>query len=272
MNTLKNTSGIFAVMAILLVVCSYSINAQTLTSFEKRGKYGFKDETGKVIVEAKYKYVKEFSEGLAAVQLKDKWGFIDKTGQEVIAAEYSEVESFSDGLAVAKKGVLEKFGYINSKGEEALPFKFASVGSFYHGFARVAALVDSKLKLGFIDKSGNTVVNPVYDMVTQENEFWKVKLDGKTGFLDSTLRVAIPIEYDVTYSFSEGLIAVNIGGKFNDHYIIEGGKWGFVDKQGVRVVPVIYDKVVHSFNSEGKAKVNLNGEEFIINKLGEKVN
>lgn len=270
MNTVKNTSGLFAVMVILLVVCSYTIHAQTLTSFEKKGKYGFKDETGKVIVEAKFKSVKEFSEGLAAVQIKDKWGFIDKTGLEVIAAEYYEVQSFSDGLSVAKKGVLEKSGYIDTKGVEALPFTFGSVGSFHNGFAKVAALVDSKLKYGFIDKSGNRVVNPVYDYVADVNELWEVKLDGKNGYLDSTLKIVVPIAYDVTRGFKEDLAAVNIGGKFNQNYIIEGGKWGFVDENGKIIAPLIYDDV-ESFNSNGMAKVKLNGEEFFINKLGERV-
>jgi hypothetical protein len=271
MNTLKNRIGLFAGLAVLLVLCGFAVNAQTLTSFEKKGKYGFMDETEKVIIEAKYKNVMEFSEGLAAVQVKDKWGFIDKTGQMVIAPEYYEVKSFSDGLAVAKRGVLERYGYINTKGEEALPFDFGSPGSFYKGFATDPAMVEYKMKYGFIDKEGNQVVKPTYEQVTQEGEFWKVVLDGKTGFLDSALNVAVPIEYDVTYSFSEGLIAVNIGGKFNEYYRIEGGKWGFADKQGKLVAPVIYDSV-ESFNREGKAKVKLNGEEFFINKLGEKIN
>lgn len=272
MNTGKNRFGIFAGLAIFVVLCGYAVNAQTLTSFEKKGKYGFTDESGKVVVEAKYKNIKQFSEGLAAVQLKDIWGFIDNTGREVIAPEYYEVESFSDGLAKVQLNFNEGYGFIDKKGDVALAFIYRSVGSFFKGFAYQPEMVDYKMKYGFIDKEGNQVVKPTYDQVTQEGGFWKVKLDEKTGFLDSTLRVAIPIEYDVTYSFSEGLIAVNIGGKFNQNYVIEGGKWGFVDKQGVRVVPVIYDDVVHSFNADGKAKVKLNGEEFYINKQGEKVN
>ena len=46
------------------------------------GKWGFKNNTEKIIIPAKYTEVNDFREGFASVQLNDKWGFIDKTGIE----------------------------------------------------------------------------------------------------------------------------------------------------------------------------------------------
>jgi hypothetical protein len=74
----------------------------------------------------------------------------------------------------------------------------------------------------------------------------------------------------VSYGFTNGYAAVNIGGAFNQYYTVEGGKWGFIDKSGKVIVPVQYDKV-ESFNAAGIAKVTLNGEEFTINTKGERV-
>jgi len=271
MKLAKINSRLLAIVVILVHVCASSVSAQTLTSFEKKGKYGFKDENGVVVIDAKYKYVKEFSEGLAAVQTKDKWGFIDKTGTMVLAAEFVDVASFSEGLAAVKKSFTSGTGYINSQGEEVLPFEFSSVSQFHGGNAMEGEMIDFKAKFGFIDKSGKVSLDPVYDQISYEDGLWKVKLDGKTGFLDLGLNIVLPVEYDVVESFSGGLAIVNIGGKYNSQWVLEGGKFGVIDKKGKLIVPVIYDSI-KSFDAEGKAKVKLNGEEFSINKIGEKVN
>lgn len=270
MKTIKKGILWIAALAILLTGNGISAAAQQLTSFEKKGKYGFKDETGKIVIEAKYKFAKQFSEDLAAVQLKDKWGYIDKAGMVVIPFNFVDASPFSEGKARVQYSVLEHFGYIDNKGLEVLPFEFGSTGDFHNGFTTEAVLVDFILKYGFINDRGDRVVQPTYDQVTYENGMWQVKLDGKYGYLDSALNLAVPIEYGVTYGFTNGYAAVNIGGGFNQNYIIEGGKWGFVDKTGNVVVPVQYDDV-ESFNAEGIAKVTLNGEKFRINTKGERV-
>jgi hypothetical protein len=62
--------------------------------------YGLVDKNGKSITKIKYRTIKPFSEGLAAVEIYyEKWGFIDKTGKEVIPCIYYNVESFSNGRA-----------------------------------------------------------------------------------------------------------------------------------------------------------------------------
>ena len=43
---------------------------------DANGKYGFKNKSGEIVVQAKYQDAFAFSEGLAAVQLNEKWGFI----------------------------------------------------------------------------------------------------------------------------------------------------------------------------------------------------
>ena len=94
--------------------------------------------------------------------------------------------------------------------------------------------------------------------------------------------------------FSEGLVRVSIGGKWGNvripRYIptfdllkgsggywgnetkelYSGGKWGFVDKTGKEVIPLIYNSAGDFRN--GLAEVKLNGEKFYINKKGERVN
>lgn len=85
----------------------------------------------------------------------------------------------------------------------------------------------------------------------------------KIGFVDINGRLIIPIEFDDTRQFSEGLIAVNKGAQ-EIEYIKKGGKWGFWNKKGKEVIPLKYEDA-KSFE-EGLAAVKLNGKYGFINK------
>ena len=47
----------------------------------------------------KYDAGRNFSEGLALVNLNGKWGYVDKIGREVIPFKYDKAYDFSNGLA-----------------------------------------------------------------------------------------------------------------------------------------------------------------------------
>ena len=58
-----------------------------------RARDGFIDCTGREIVSPKYKTIKEFSGGVAAVQnFDEKWGFVDTTGAEIVPCKLKWVE------------------------------------------------------------------------------------------------------------------------------------------------------------------------------------
>ena len=72
----------------------------------------FLDNTGKVVLAAKYPLVRPFSEGRAAVGTavtNDRnrhiidYGYIDRTGRLAINPVYKNAEPFSDGLAAVQK-------------------------------------------------------------------------------------------------------------------------------------------------------------------------
>ncbi len=78
-------------------------------------KSGFVDKKYNVIIPCIFDYARNFSQGLAAVQLNGKWGFIDKTGKQVIQCVYDSVEDFFHGLALVKYN--NRKGYINKAGQ-----------------------------------------------------------------------------------------------------------------------------------------------------------
>jgi hypothetical protein len=61
-------------------------------------KFGFIDQTGKMVIPPQYRWAHGFGEGLAGVMLADlKWGFIDKVGRMVIPPGY-------DGIGGSTRG------------------------------------------------------------------------------------------------------------------------------------------------------------------------
>ncbi|OJJ15272.1 hypothetical protein BKI52_38295 [marine bacterium AO1-C] len=91
---------------------------------------------------------------------------------------------------------------------------------------------------------------------------------GKVGFIDLQGKPVIPVEFDNARSFSEGLIALNKGGK-EVNYETKGGKWGFWNKTGKEIIPLKYEDA-RSF-TEGLALVKLHDKYGFINKQGKVV-
>ena len=102
-------------LTLLFAVTVGLLSAQTLTVKREKDKFGYADETGKMVIKAQYKKAYPFGEdGRAKVQKGDKWGYIDKTGKPIIKIEYDEIGEFKDNKALIKKN--KKYGYLNYDG------------------------------------------------------------------------------------------------------------------------------------------------------------
>jgi hypothetical protein len=62
-------------------------------------RYGFIDREGNQVIEPRFEFADDFSEGLALVKVEGKYGFIDASGEFVIEPVYSNALGFSEGLA-----------------------------------------------------------------------------------------------------------------------------------------------------------------------------
>jgi hypothetical protein len=82
-----------------------------------------------------------------------------------------------------------------------------------------------------------------------------VELYGRWGFIDRNDNLVIPCNYEAVWTFSEGLAPVKLN-----------GKWGFIDKNDVMVISSKYDEA--GIFSEGLARVKLNGKYDYIDKTG----
>lgn len=117
------------ILSLLIAVVGYTAQAQELTSFEKNGKWGFKDTTGNVAIPAKYDKTYDFSEGLAQVKVGKKWGFIDSTGKEITAIKYNYTAEFEYGVAWVKFN--GKYGLIDKTGKEIVSPIYKEIDGFF---------------------------------------------------------------------------------------------------------------------------------------------
>ena len=162
-----------------LSICSYG---QELGAVRGQNyKWGFVDETKKVVVQFKYDAARKFSEGFAAVKLDNKWGFIDKTGNVVISLQYYEVGNFSEGLARVAFGW--NCYFIDKTGHVAIPTRYQNAGDFSEGLARVKY----NGKWGFINKAGWTIIPFIFDDADDFSEgLARVKIKRNWIYIDKT--------------------------------------------------------------------------------------
>jgi len=106
-------------------------------------KYGYADESGKVVVEGRFDDATPFSDGLAAVRVGGpeggRWGYVDGTGGFVVEPQFAGASFFSEGLAAVTVDDFfdGKQGYINREGAMVIEPRFEEAWPFDDGTAVV---------------------------------------------------------------------------------------------------------------------------------------
>lgn len=224
-------------------------------ALSKPPHWGYKDATGKIVIQAKFRDAYPFSEGLAEVEEILLTGFIDKTGNYVIKP------CFPIGAGTFNQGTA--YGTKCSKEYTENPFHTE----------RGCVICSRYYRIGLIDRSGKFITQPKYEQFEAISEGRRAfRLDGKWGFMDSNGKVVIEPKYAAVQPFSEGLAAVTEqqwGGGFSRPF---PSAWGFIDRDGKLVIPHQYPSA-DSFH-DGLALVcenyrNISGKpEGFIDKTG----
>lgn len=265
------------VFLILLSGVSFFATAQQLQPYEdeKTGKYGYKDESGKIVVKPVYDIAYEFTDGkyaevnIGADYAKNKggkWGIIDAKGKLIHPVKYDNAKCLGYNLFALNIGhkfsnmdasPSGKFAIFNAAGKALTPFAysgFLTAVRFEEGFAPLETWDGKKQRYGLLDSTGKVAVPVKYDEVGGFREgLCKLSLNGKAGFINKTTKMVIPLKYEDAGSFSEGLASVKLN-----------GKWGFVDAKGKEVIALQYEDA--KYFEEGYAAVKQNGKWGVINK------
>jgi hypothetical protein len=272
-----------------------------------KGKDGFIDRDGKIVIEPDYEEACPFTDGLAAVQKRGVWGFIDTKGRMVIEPQFVMVGLFSDGLAEFRaKRFTDPWGYIDKKGKVVIKPRFDCAGKFRNGIARVGfETLESKLlarvadigtqcKYRFIDRNGQFVAEPppTHYATVEPGELIPFRKDDLGGYFNASGEVVIEPQFQVASAFSGGLACVCKEGLFG--YIDKRGEWviparfehandfseelagvslgkegwGFIDRTGKVRIPAKFGWVYGGFR-HGVAEVAFERQQAYINTKGE---
>jgi hypothetical protein len=200
--------------------------SEGLAPVKIRGKWGFIDTHGSLVIKNIFDKVYSFTDGIASIIIEGKTGYINHCGNVLISPEFDNGKSFSEGLAgVLKDG---KWGYVNPQGIFEIYPSYKEVHDFTQGLAMV---VDSTHNLLFIDKKGKTIIRANSSFVIMD-KFSSEKLapftsykDRKYGFISTSGKVVIPAVFEHAESFRGGL--ANVYFKKKDRILQQ-----YIDKNG----------------------------------------
>ena len=93
-------------------------------------RYGLADTTGTILIEPIYEKLWYFADNeLTLAKLENLFGFIDKQGSVRIPFKYQETKGFKHGLAAVK--IDGSWGFVNSSGELVIQPKFENVTHYF---------------------------------------------------------------------------------------------------------------------------------------------
>ena len=190
------------------------------------------NDTGNIISNG-YTYIQYLFKQYFIAQKDNLLGIIDCDGNIVVDLKYTAIQSIQDYNVVQ---ILDKNNMIillNEEMQEVLKMKDAIIIT-YEDYIKVYSDTDIKYldvngnllenskiyennellsykekeKWGFKDKSGNIIVKPIYEMVTEFNKygFAGIKKDGKWGVIDRSGTILKEPIYEITESFDLSFI------------------------------------------------------------------
>lgn len=128
-------------------------------------KWGFIDETGRVIIPMRYDEVTSFHGGLAAVGNYHgpgrnlKWGVVEKLGPQVTPqVKYDAVKILGEGFAAVGYAVPGRPGVqwnLINRENTTIFHGFDDIGCFVEGRARATHIEGNSVRRGYVDKVGD---------------------------------------------------------------------------------------------------------------------
>lgn len=258
------------------------------------GKIGFIDTKGKIAIEPQFKEASSFSEGISwatkedghpeAINTKGKvlftmeqaqrvhsfreglavfetigedgktlYGCVNKSGKIVVEPQENEIESdFVQGKAVISGADNFKKGYIDKSGKIIINCQFDEAGDFGENGLACVQFGD---KWGVINSKGEYVINPKYDRIAPDGDWFIIVEDHKAGWCDKDGKYKINPQFRELLPFGKNDLAP----------VCEGKMWGYVDRKGVLKSSPQFEMAFPFINNE-VAVVSVNDKVGLINK------
>lgn len=208
--------------------------------FPQGGRFGYIDQTGKMVIAPQFFIAQDFAEGLAAVRVAEtsesKYGYIDRKGHMAIAPRFHQAGPFSEGLAavetsarvVGNQVVDIAWGFIDRAGVLKIPDKYNFAGQFSEGLARVT--INLGARDGYIDRDGKTIIPAQFDQAWDFSYGLAAVCSDECFYIDHSGSAVLKNFY-ASWSFSDGLAVI----RFHDPQV-------YIDKNGRVIAPYSNEK------------------------------
>lgn len=231
------------------------------------GKWGYIDTTGKWAIEPRFVEARDYS-GIPAGEFSDglAWFQVVEMSERSVVDQDGEFVRDAENKVVKESYPRLEMGYIDRAGNVVIKPRYQMANDFGEGLAAVR--IKSQDSWGFIDKDDQRVISPQFHAVGRFSEgLCAVAINGRWGYIDPEGEDVIPRRFDEARQFSDGRAAVRVD-----------DKWGFIDAQGQWAIEPTYDHFDDyasagnpgSFEN-GLARVTLNGQTIYINSSGEQI-
>jgi len=179
------------------------------------GTYKYLDKEFKVVLDG-YEDAGTFNYDIAPVKKDGKWMLINPKGEQIGTETYDDIwldemrVAYRNGVIFVREG--QKIYMVGPDGNKIIDKGFDNASVFLDG---TYAAVCENNKWGFVDNTGNIVIDMQYDEARSfSHGLAAVKINGKWGFIDDQNIVQIPATFaDVKYFTEEGTVYVtNISG------------------------------------------------------------
>lgn len=207
-----------------LLAFSHCLVAQPLEPFQNnKGKWGYKDEAGKVKIKAKYDAVAGFEQGLAVIDLKQKQGVINTKGRYVLKPKYRWVEVINAQTPLfkvmltyqAKDNLTYTYGIVGAKGKIIVPIAYNYVTPVNTQQLQAGFIVAKAQQYALLNTKGKPLTGFDYTRIhpqTHTSQRILARKQKAYGYLDPQGKVAIPFEYSQAANFREGKAKVALQG------------------------------------------------------------
>ena len=188
-----------------------------VTGSSENRRYGLADQAGNILLEPRYPFIGNFSEGLAAYTadpvIKDgkenphaRFGFLDRQGKTVIAPQFSYFnrKPFGDGVAWVKRADSSDWLLIDRTGKTLLRMSNIYQEVFNFDENGLALVLQNGLT-GLINKRGESVL-AAYNHITwlHFKPFYLLEKGGKSGAADIRGKAVIPPRFDYMTEWENG--------------------------------------------------------------------
>lgn len=200
----------------------------------KSGKWGYIDQTGKVVIEPKYDFASLFVDKKAIVCNYPEAGVIEMSlinwkGNEQFKLKGDDQIQFLPwkGTVVysEKKDGSDCYGLLDEKGEKVLKAS-TKYGELENSFHNSLLFKDSHSKCGSIDRSGNVLIRAKYDDLIPTENVLIFKENDKYGLLSYEGEKICSAIYENIIPFADN----------QDYtYAQDGNDWILIDQKGTDV-------------------------------------